>query len=24
VPVFCDYPEQDVTLLRYRPDVQAG
>ncbi|HEX3958706.1 MAG TPA: OB-fold domain-containing protein [Trebonia sp.] len=23
-PVFCDYPEQNVTLLRYRPDVQAG
>jgi uncharacterized OB-fold protein len=24
VPVFCDYPEQNVTLLRYRPDVQVG
>ena len=23
-PVFCDYPEQNVTLLRYRPDVQAA
>jgi hypothetical protein len=24
VPVFCDYPEQNITLLRYRPDVEVG
>jgi uncharacterized OB-fold protein len=23
-PVFCDYPAHDITLLRYRPDDQAG